>query len=92
MVNPITAPPVLRVIIQRRFKLFWQKFSEPLKKLGEWFLNIGLASYVALIIPLFKSGNKFNISIKGILVVVLTVILGLVLILVSEFLKKEESK
>ncbi len=66
----------------------WEKFSEPIRKLGEWLLNAGLASYVAMILPFFKEGEEF--SFKGVLIVVFAIVVGLILIYTAEILKKED--
>jgi Na+/H+ antiporter NhaA len=64
------------------------KFSKPLEELGKWFLNVGLATYVAVILQPLVKGTE-TVSFKGFLAVLIAVGIGFGLILLSESIKKE---
>jgi hypothetical protein len=68
--------------------MWWQKLSEPTKELGKWFLNAGLAIFIAsLVQPLFKASGK--ISIWGLVGVLIADSLGFLLIYLSQLLKED---
>jgi predicted branched-subunit amino acid permease len=67
--------------------MLWKKLSEPIRKLGEWLLNAGLAAFVALVLPFFE--NKKELTIKAVITVVITLVVGLILIFVAEIIKEE---
>ncbi len=67
----------------------WEKWSKPLEELGKWFLNIGLLAVGGLIIQPFIKGNE-NFICLGAIVALLAVVIGVVLLLFSEILKREE--
>jgi uncharacterized protein (DUF2164 family) len=49
------------ITLHIKAKMRWEKLSEPIRKLGEWFFNVGLATYVAVILqPLVKGTEKVS--------------------------------
>jgi hypothetical protein len=69
----------------------WEKFSKALEELGKWFLNAGLAFLVGLVIQPFTKGENKYVPI-GLLGILIVVPIGVILILISEFLKEGSDK
>ncbi len=68
----------------------WEKLAKPLEELGKWFLNVGLLAIGGLIIQPFTKGNE-NFVCLGAITALVTVIVGIALLLISEMLKREEN-
>jgi hypothetical protein len=69
--------------------MWWNKLSKPLEDLGKWFLNVGLAFLVGLVIQPFVKSDERLISL-GLVAVIIAVLSGISLIFLSEIIKKED--
>jgi hypothetical protein len=60
-----------------------------LEDLGKWFLNVGLAFLVGLVIQPFVKSDERLISL-GLVAVIIAILSGISLIFLSEIIKKED--
>jgi len=67
----------------------WNKLSKPLEELGKWFLNVGLAFLIGLVIQPFVKGNKKFLS-TGLIAIVIVNVIGFILIFISEQIKEDK--